>query len=229
MNDNNGHRSRLLDRYAKGGLPALQNYEILELLLTRIIPRKDTKPMAKALLKRFKTVSAVLAADPRELEEIEGIGSHASLLLRFIREISGYCLQEEFYRKSYITSQHDVEEYLRFHYAHLPDEYAVALFLDNRNRVIHNEIVAEGTVDHCTIYPRKIFDRAFRLGGAGVLLAHNHPGGSAVPSEADWKITARLFEVGKLLDIDLLDHIIVADGVVVSLRGMTQWPGSPSK
>lgn len=228
MADSKGHRSRLLERYQRGGLSALHDYEVLELLLTLIIPRKDTKPMAKALIKRFGTISALLAADEREVQEIEGIGARASLLLCFIRDISSYCLQEEFFRKSYITSQHDVEEYLKFHYAHLSNEYAVVLFLDNRNRVIHPEIVAEGTVDHCTIYPRRIFDRAFRLGAAGVLLAHNHPGGSTTASEADWHITSRLFEAGKLLDIELLDHIIVADGEIISLRSMSQWPNPKS-
>ncbi len=224
MKENEGHRERLLDRYKKGALPALQDYEVLELLLTMIIPRRDTKPMAKQLLARFKTVSAVLAADSRELQEIDGIGERAATLLRFIRDTGSFCLQESFAGKSYVTSQEDVEEYLRFHYAHLREEYAVALFLDNRNRVIHTEILAEGTVDHCTIYPRKIFDKAFRLGGAGVLLAHNHPGGSITPSEADWNITTRLYQAGKLLDIQLVDHIIVADGQIVSLRTLNQWP-----
>ncbi len=226
MKENEGHRERLLERYAKGELNALQDYEILELLLTMIIPRRDTKPMAKQLLARFKTISAVLAADPRELQEIDGIGERAATLLRFIRDTGSFCLKESFSGKSFVTSQEDVEEYLRFHYAHLREEYAVALYLDNRNRVIHTEILAEGTVDHCTIYPRKIFDKAFRLGGAGVLLAHNHPGGSTSPSEADWNITARLFQAGKLLDIQLVDHIIVADGKIVSLRTLNQWPGA---
>lgn len=226
MNDAQGHRSRLQERYKNGGVSALQDYELLELLLALLIPRKDTKPMAKALLRRFTSISAVLAADPRELSEIEGIGERTALMLHFVRDMSSYCLKEEYHGKEYIASQQDVQEYLKFHYAHLPDEYAVVLFMDNRNRVIHTEVIAEGTVDHCTIYPRKIFDRAFRLGGAGVLLAHNHPGGSATPSRADWNITGRLYEAGKLLDIELLDHIIVADGTIVSLRALSEWPGS---
>jgi len=225
MNESSGHRSRLLNRFDKGGVDALQDYELLELLLTLLIPRKDTKPMAKALLARFETISAVLAADSRELREIEGIGESVAIKLKFLRDLTGFCLQEEFHRKDFIQSQGDVEEYLRFHYAHLRDEYAVVLFMDNRNRVIQTEVIAEGTVDHCTIYPRKIFDRAFRLGAGGVLLAHNHPGGSRSPSDADWNITSRLHGAGKLLGIDLMDHIIVADGNVVSLRSKTQWPG----
>ncbi len=225
MNESSGHRSRLLYRFDKGGMDALQDYEILELLLTLVIPRKDTKPIAKALLSRFKTISAVLAADSRELQEIKGIGETVSVKLQFVRELSGFCLQEEFHKKDFIQSQSDVEEYLRFHYAHLRDEFAVVLFMDNRNRVVKTEVIAEGTVDHCTIYPRKIFDRAFRLGASGVLIAHNHPGGSKTPSSADWNITSRLHGAGELLGIDLLDHIIVADGNVVSLRSLVQWPG----
>lgn len=224
MKENEGHRERLLDRYKKGELNALQDYEVLELLLMMIIPRRDTKPMAKQLLARFKTISATLAADSRELQEIDGIGERAATLLKFVRDTGSFCLQETFTGKSFVTSQEDVKEYLRFHYAHLRDEYAVALYLDNRNRVIHTEILAEGTVDHCTIYPRKIFDKAFRIGGAGVLLAHNHPGGSSTPSDADWSITERLYQAGKLLDIQLIDHIIVADGKIISLRTLPKWP-----
>ncbi len=219
-----GHRGRLIERFSQAGLKGLHDYEILELLLTLVIPRKDTKDLAKTLLARYKQISAVLAANQRELESFDSLGERSVTLLKFVRELSSYCLQETYYKKEIISSQKDVEEYLRFHFSHLRNEYAVVLFLDNGNRVLSTEILAEGSVDHCTVYPRKIFDYAFKVGAAGVILAHNHPGGSRIASSADWKITERIFLAGKLLDIALLDHILVTDSGVVSLRADSRWP-----
>lgn len=219
-----GHRGRLLNRFAKAGLAGLHDYEILELTLTLVIARSDTKPTAKRLLQRYGSISAVLSAPQRELVEVEGVGEKSAQLLAFLNELQGYCLQEKYTQKCYIRTQHDVESYLTRNYSDRVSEYAVVLFLDSQNRVMTTEVVSEGSVDHCTIYPRKIFDRAFQAGAASILLAHNHPGGSKEPSEADWAITKRLHSAGKLLDIQLVDHIIVADGSTISLRGQSRWP-----
>jgi DNA repair protein RadC len=223
MSENSGHRVRLIDKFEKAGLTGFHNYEVLEFLLTLVIPRKDTKSIAKTLLSEYKSISGVLAANPRDLEKIEGIGKRSVTLLKFIREISSYCLQENVSGKELISSQQDVEEYLKFHFSHLRNEYAALLFLDSQNRVMSSEVVAEGTVDHCTVYPRKLFDRAFMVGAAAIILVHNHPGGSVEPSEADWQLTHRVKKAGKLLDISLLDHIIITESSVVSLRAKVQW------
>lgn len=224
MDSAKGHRQRLLERYRRAGLKGLNDYEIVEMLLNLIIPRRDTKPQAKKLMAQYKNLSSILSAPERELIETGDLTERGVTVLKFIRDISSYCLQEGFHKKEYINSQKDVDEYLRFHFSHLRSEYAVAIFLDNQNRVIKNEIIAEGTVDHCTVYPRKIFDIAFQCEAAALLLAHNHPGGSHKVSPADWEITKRIYNAGKLLNIDLVDHIIVTDSKLVSLRGEPGWP-----
>ncbi len=223
MDHAKGHRQRLLERYHKNGLSGLHDYEVVELLLSLLIPRKDTKPLAKELLAKYGSITALLAAPERELQEFNGLGEVIVTKLKFLRSMASFCLQEQFLEKEFIRSQQDVEHYLRFHFSHLRNEYAVALFLDNQNRVMRAEIIAEGTVDHCTVYPRRIFDAAFQCEAASVLLAHNHPGGSTEVSSADWAITERIHNAGRLLDIALVDHVIITDSGLVSLRAKPRW------
>ncbi len=151
MDSPKGHRQRLLERYRRAGLKGLNDYEIVEQLLNLIIPRRDTKPQAKALMARYKSLSSILSAPERELMEEGDLTERGVTMLKYIRDISSYCLQEGFHKKEFINSQKDVEEYLRFHFSRLRSEYEVALFLDNQSRVIKSEIIAEGTVGHCTV------------------------------------------------------------------------------
>ncbi len=219
-----GHRQRIQDRFAKAGLESFHDYEIVELLLTLVIPRKDTKDLAKTLLKKYGSITGILSANQRELESVEGLGKRSVTLLKFIRDLNSHCLQESYHRKDQVTSKNDVAEYLQFHFSKQSQEYATVLFLDNGNRIMKTEIIAEGTVNHCTVYPRNIFDSAFKVGAASIILAHNHPGGSSSASDADWNLTKRLFDAGKLLDIELLDHIIINDRELISLRSLSRWP-----
>jgi DNA repair protein RadC len=219
-----GHRSRLLERFLNSGLKALHQHEIIELLLTFAIPRRDTKPIARILLAKYKTVSALLNAPVDELKEIDGIGERSASLFPFIKDLMAYCLKEKYENQSLISHRKDVEEYLRFHFGFRKDEYVASIFLDNANHVLQTDIIAEGTVNQCAVYPRTIIDKALRCGAASIILAHNHPGGGLNPSEADWVITERILTVGKLLDIPLLDHIIISRHKVVSLREMPRWP-----
>jgi DNA repair protein RadC len=224
-----GHRRRLRDRYRTGGIAALHDYEVLELLLTFVFARKDTKPIAKALVSRFKTVSGVLAADEAALGEIPQMGGGAALFLRFVRDLSAYCLRERFEHQPLVTHRRDVEEYLRFHFGRRTDEFVAVLFLDNGNHIVGMEVVAEGTVNQCAIYPRTIVGHALKKAAASMILVHNHPGGSVQASEADWQITQRLFEIGDLLDIPLVDHIIISKSMLVSLRDLPRWPKRRAK
>lgn len=219
-----GHRSRLLHRYTKNGLSSLLPHEILEFFLTYSIPRRDTKSIAHKLLNRYKTISATINAPVEELMSIEGIGLRSAVLFPLIRDIIAYCLRERFEKQEAISHRQDVEEYLRFFFGQRRDEYVATLFLDNSNHVLQTDIIAEGTVNQCAVYPRSIIERALRYGAASVILAHNHPGGGLNPSEADWLITERLFTVGKLLEIPLLDHIIISKDKVISLREFPRWP-----
>ncbi len=219
-----GHRSRLLERFTKSGAEGLHDYEILELLLTYAIPRRDTKPVAKALLARFKNISAVLNTSPRELQEIEGIGERTAHLFSLIRETMAIALKEKFDRGEIISHRKDVEEYLRFHYGFRPYEYVATLFLDNGHHVLATELAGQGTANQCSIYPRHIIERALHHKASSIILAHNHPGGTVQASEADWRITKRLHQVGQLLDIPLLDHIVISRDRVISLREHPRWP-----
>lgn len=219
-----GHRARLLERYILNGITALHQHEILELLLTFVIPRRDTKPIAKALLAKYRTISAIVHAPVDDLKNIDGIGGRSASLFLLIKDLIAYCLKEKYEHQSVISHRKDVEEYLRFYFGQRRDEYVASLFLDNANHILQTEIISEGTVNQCAVYPRSIIDRALRCGAASMILAHNHPGGSLNPSEADWIITERLHAVGKLLDIPLLDHIIISKQKVVSLRELPRWP-----
>jgi DNA repair protein RadC len=220
-----GHRARLLDRFADHGLAPFHDYEILELLLTYAIARRDTKALAKTLLSRYKTISGLLNADPAKLARETGLSRRAALLLSLLREIGALCLREKYEQRSVLLHRGDVDEYLRFHFGLRPDEYVAALFMDTANHVRGTEIIAEGTVNQCVIYPRQVFEKALARRAASVIIAHNHPGGTSTPSPADWNITKRLHEIGKLLEVPLLDHIIIVQDKVISLREHAMWPG----
>jgi DNA repair protein RadC len=219
-----GHRSRLLSRFEETGIESLADYEIVELVLSFVIPRKDTKAIAKELLKRYKTIGALLNAETAELLEIKGVGRRASLLFRLFRDVTSHCLAEKYVKRPLVLHRGDVEEYLRFNFGFKGEEYVVVLFLDNGNNIIGTEIVCEGTVNQCVVYPRAIIEKALRHKAAAIIVAHNHPGGGTTPSEADWTITERLAGVCKQLEIPLLDHVIVSREKTVSLREHARWP-----
>ncbi|HEX2959637.1 MAG TPA: DNA repair protein RadC [Chitinispirillaceae bacterium] len=223
-NPSEGHRKRLLERYQKNGIDALHDHEILELLLTFVLPRKDTKPIARTLLQRYKTIGGVINTPPEELAGVEGLGARSALMFLLVKDLISRCLNEKYQKQDVISHRRDVEEYLRFSFGNRRDEYVAIMFLDNANHIIRTEIIAEGTVNQCAVYPRIVIEKALRSGAASMILAHNHPGGSASASEADWLITERLFTVGKLLEIPLLDHVIICSHKVVSLREQSRWP-----
>ena len=219
-----GHRSRLLDRFVKSGLSGMHDYEIVELILTFVIPRKDTKPVAKELIKHYTTVSAIINADSGELEQFKGIGKRSARFLSLFREVMAYCLCEKYEKQSVISRRRDVENYLRFHFGMRKDEYVAALFLDNSNHIIATEEITEGTVNQCVVYPRVIIEKALKHGASAVILAHNHPGGCANASESDWQITERLHSAARILEITLLDHVIILPNKVISLKDHARWP-----
>jgi DNA repair protein RadC len=219
-----GHRKRLLERYQQNGLAALHDHEILELLLTFVLPRKDTKPIARTLIDRYKTIGGVINTPIEELSCVDGIGERSASMFLLIRDLIAHCLNEKYQKQDVISHRRDVEEYLRFYFGNRRDEYVAVLFLDNANHIIRTEIIAEGTVNQCAVYPRIVIEKALRNGATSIILAHNHPGGSVNASEADWLITERLFTVGKLLEIPLLDHVIICSHKVVSLRELPRWP-----
>jgi len=223
---NDGHRTRLLERYVKTGIASLNDYEILELLLTFTIPRRDTKKIAKKLLADYGTVSAVINAPIDELFSTKGITQRSAALFSLVKDAATFCLNERCEEKPIITHRGDIEKYLRFNFGHSRDEYIVVIFLDSGNRIIGTEEAGHGTVNRCAIYPRNIMAAAFKCGASSFILAHNHPSGTAEPSEEDWKTTDRLVTAGKCVDVPMLDHIIICRDTTVSLREHSRWPVS---
>lgn len=214
----------MLNRYIKTGISSLNDYEILELLLTFALPRRDTKPIAKDLIARYGTVSAAVNAPLDELCGVKGLGLRSAALFALVRDTISFCLSENFEKKPIITHRGDMEEYLRFHFGHRRDEFIVAIFLDGGRQVICAEVVAEGTVNRSVVYPRKIMDVAIRRGASSFILAHNHPAGTMTPSEEDWRTTERLMAAGKSMDVPLTDHIIISKDRVISMRDYDRWP-----
>jgi len=213
-----GHRSRLRERLIKAGRKALADYELLELLLTYAIPRKDTKPTAKSLLKRFGSFAAVLDQPRERLLEVEGIGPQTSTFLFAIREfIVRYLEQEVEYAKS-ISSPEDIAEFVRIHLGSAPRECLMILYLNDAKRLSYHFTVTEGTVDRAPFYPREILKTAFLRDATGLIMVHNHPSGDPVPSENDHKITQRLEKLAAEFDIKVHDHLIVTPNKAFSLK-----------
>jgi DNA repair protein RadC len=214
-----GHRSRIFERYEKSGIAAFHDYEILELFLTMIIPRKDVKPLAKDLISKYKSINGVLSAPQRELEETDGLGKRSVLLIKFIKDMQGFCLKEEIIKREFrIKTKNDIAQYLSFNFGNLQEEYLILFLLDAKNGVISAEIAQQGSVVNCPIQPRKLFDRALQVKAAGVIIAHNHPANSPTPSDLDWNLTRKIAQVGETLEIPLIDHVIIAGKDVLSMR-----------
>jgi DNA repair protein RadC len=215
-----GHRDRLRSRYRDNGDTSLADYEILELLLFRLIPRKDTKPIAKALLARFGTLSGVFGAPASLLQEVNGIGETVALDIKLISTIGHRTLKSEIRNKQILSSWSAVVEYCHAAMAHETREQFRILFLDKRNVLIADEVQGTGTVDHTPVYTREVIKRALELSATALILAHNHPSGDPAPSRADIDMTRTIIEAAKPLGITVHDHIIIGKDGHVSFKGM---------
>jgi len=204
-----GHRRRLRERFKKNQTAGMHDYEILELLLTYAIPRRDVKPCAKELIKRFGTLSGVLDAEQKELESVAHIGPVSSTLLRLIKEICAVYLAGKMHQREGVSSPQAVLDFARVKLAGLPRESFMVIFLNTKNRVLSQEIIHEGTVDRAIIYPRRIVEEALARHAASLIFVHNHPSGDAEPSPEDKQLTRSLVEAASTIDLRVLDHIIV--------------------
>ncbi|MBI4248380.1 MAG: DNA repair protein RadC [Elusimicrobia bacterium] len=207
-----GHRRRLRQRFTQAGLAGFQDYEILELLLTFSVPRKDTKAAAKDLLKRHKGLAKVLDADESELLQTAGIGPRSALLLALVKQACAAYLRSRLHRRDIVESPQAAIDYCRMALAGKTHEVILALFVDTRNRLIADKILFEGTLDQSAVYPRRILEEALSLHASGFLLVHNHPSGNPSPSPEDGRLTQSLVEAAQTLDIRFLDHLIVGRG-----------------
>ncbi len=218
--DYHGHRDRLRTRFRESGDGALADYEILELLLFRFILRRDTKPMAKALLKKFGTLSGVFGATPALLQEVKGIGEAVALDLKLISAVAQRTLKSEIRNKTVLASWSSVIQYCHAAMAHEPREQFRILFLDKRNTLIADEVQGHGTVDHTPVYPREVVRRALELSSTAIILVHNHPSGDPTPSRADIDMTKTIVETARPLGITVHDHIIIGKDGHASLKGL---------
>ena len=205
-----GHRERLRERFRRGGSSALNDYEFLELILFRAMPRRDVKPIAKALLARFGSFSEVLAARPERLDEIAGLGEAAVTELKIVEAAARRLAQSTIEKRRNLGSSSAVLDYCRTAMAFIDHEEFRILFLDKKNQLIADEVQGVGTVDHAPVYPREIMRRSLELGATALILVHNHPSGDPSPSTADIAMTMQIVGLGKALGVLVHDHLIIA-------------------
>jgi DNA repair protein RadC len=215
-----GHRDRLRARYRDGGDAALADYEILELLLFRLIPRRDTKPIAKALIERFGTLGGVMGAPAGLLQEVNGIGEAVALDLKLMASVAQRMLKSEIRGKQVLASWSAVIDYCHSAMAYEQREQFRILFLDKRNALIADEVQGRGTIDHTPVYPREVIKRALELSATAIILVHNHPSGDPTPSRADIDMTKTIIDTAKPLGIVVHDHIIIGKDGHASFKGL---------
>ncbi len=215
-----GHRDRLRDRFKTAGEDSLADYELLELLLFRLLPRRDTKPIAKTLIDRFGSLAEVLGASEKLLAEVTGLGPASATDLKIIAAAASRMIKGEIRGKKVLGSWSSVIDYCRASMAFEEKEMFRILFLDKKNALIADEVQQTGTVDHTPVYPREIIKRALELSATAIILVHNHPSGDPTPSRADIEMTKTVMNTAKPLGITLHDHIIVGKDGHASLRGM---------
>ena len=215
-----GHRERLRARARAGGLTALPDYELLELYLFRTFPRTDVKPLAKALIARFGSLSGVMGASLEELRAVPGVGEAAALDLKLMHEAAQRMVRAPVQRRTAIASASALHAYVRVALAHEAREQFRVLFLDKKNQLIADEVMNRGTVDHAPVYPREVVRRALELSASAVILVHNHPSGDPTPSAADVDMTRQVVEAGRSLRIAVHDHLVVGRDGTASFKAL---------
>lgn len=204
-----GHRRRLREKFLRGGLSGFLDYEIVELLLTLGTPRRDCKEPAKEALRQFRTLGGVLEASSHELQKIKGIGPHNVFGIKFVQEVSRRFLRERMMRRPYCRSSREVFDYLFHALRDLKKETFKVLFLDAKNQIIEEKTLFEGTVDSSAVYPREIIKDALKFEATSLIFVHNHPSGDPEPSACDRDITRELVFAARLMQLNVLDHIII--------------------
>ncbi len=214
-----GHRGRLKTRFLKEGMDGFADHQVLELLLFYAIPRLDTNPAAHRLLQRFGSISAVLEADPKDLAAVEGVGSNAAAFLSMIPQVTRrYFLDRVKHTRKALNTSEAAADYLVPLMAGRPEEVFYLVCLDSRLSVLYPALISEGTVKDALVHPRHVVEAAVRHKAASVILAHNHPAGSARPSAHDHKLTHNLVQALGGINVQVVDHIIVAGDQIYSFQ-----------
>ena len=212
------HRKRLRTRFMDGGAAALPDYELLELVLFRAIPRQDVKPLARALLDRFGDFNRVVTASPARLIEVQGVGDSVIQELKIVEAAAHRMARARVMQRAVLTSWDALLDYCHTAMAHREIEQFRILFLDRKNVLIADEEQARGTVDHVPVYPREVVKRALELNASALILVHNHPSGDPTPSDADISMTRQIQDAAATLGITLHDHLIIGREKELSFR-----------
>lgn len=215
-----GHRDRLRQRFRDGGADAMPDYELLELVLFRSIPRRDVKALAKTLIARFGTFAEVLGAPVERLVEVDGMGMSSALDLKIVAAASQRMLKGEVRKRTTLSSWSALIDYCRVAMAFDEREAFRVLFLDKKNGLIADEVQQTGTVDHTPVYPREVVRRAIELSATALILVHNHPSGDPAPSQADIRMTQEIVGIAKQLGMSVHDHVIIGRNGHASFRGL---------
>jgi DNA repair protein RadC len=215
-----GHRERLRARFNEAGSDAVTDYELMELVLFRALPRRDVKPLAKQLIARFGSFAEAITAPRPLLSEVDGLGEAAITEMKIVAAAAQRIVRGEIRRRPVLSSWSAVIDYCRAAMAFSDTEQFRILFLDKRNQLIADELQQKGTVDHTPVYPREVVKRALELSATAIILVHNHPSGDPTPSRADIEMTKEIMEVSRTLGIAVHDHIIVGKDGHASLKGL---------
>ena len=213
-----GHRQRLRERFVNGGPEALQDYELLELILFMAIPRRDVKPLAKDLLNRFGSLPELLNAPYEDLIKVKGISENTATALLAVTATARRMMKKELINKPVLNSWTRLMDYCHATMAHEKKEHFRILFLNKKNELIGDEIQQSGTVDHTPAYPREIMKRALEFGATALILVHNHPSGDPKPSEADIIMTKQIVNAAQTFDITIHDHVVISRNGYTSFR-----------
>jgi len=219
-NDATGHRDRLRERVLRRGADSLADYEIIEFLLMLALPRVDTKPAAKALIREFGSLANVLTADAESLMRVKGVGEKAAAGLKVVQVAALKMLMGQIVDRPVLANWQALIDYLHADMAQLKIERVRVLHLNAKNVLIRDEVMGEGSVDEAAIYIREVIRSAINLGSSALVLVHNHPSGDPAPSRADIHLTREIIEAGKRLKIAVHDHIIIGANGHASLRSL---------
>ncbi|MBR0553661.1 RadC family protein [Stakelama marina] len=218
--DNAGHRARLRERLLGRGGDTLLDHELVEYLLALAIPRRDTKPLAKELLREFGGIAGLLTADAQAIARVPGMGDTSVAAIKIAHAAALRLVRSEVAERPVLGNWQALLDYLRAAMAHQPVEHVRVLHLNSRNMLIRDELMSEGSIDEAAVYTREVIRRAIDFGSAAIILVHNHPSGDPSPSRADIEVTRAIADAGKRLGIAVHDHLIIGTEGHASLRAM---------
>ena len=215
-----GHRERLRAKFRKSGVEALHDYELMELLLFRAVPRRDVKPLAKDIINAFGGFGEAISAEEERLRDLKGVSEAIITELKVVQAAALKLSQERILDRPVISSWRALLDYCRASMAHNKTEQFRILFLDKKNILIADEVQQTGTVDHTPVYPREVVKRALEVGASALILAHNHPSGDCTPSRADIDMTKQIVAAAKPLGITVHDHLVIGRDAHASFKSL---------